>query len=344
MQIHEYFFLARLEAIAADQRRRASRPRARSATPEAGMRIDVPESLIAWHRTVFGDAGTAWVRAVPTLAAQLLERWQLRLDGPPTCGCVALVLPVLCADDLPAMLKLQPVDDETLGEPLALRTWNGNGAVRLLKHDKASGAMLLRLRPRTLATLPDDLEALEIIARLLAELSAVRAPHGLRRLSDVAAEMLDRVPRALSMVADPAERRLLAACADATRELLDEPGDRLLHWDLHFHNVLASPDQGHDRPARWLAIDPKPIAGDPGFELLAALHNRWDDVTATGDVQRAVFRRFDLMTATLGLDRQRATGWTLARVLQTVLWDVENSATSWNNEPDKAIARALLER
>jgi streptomycin 6-kinase len=325
--------------VEADQA--SPRPRTRSATPKPETRIDVPDDLLAWHRLYFGDTGTAWVRTLPALATELLDRWQLRLDGRPIHGCVALVLPVLDADDQPAMLKLQPVDDETLGEPLALRTWNGKGAVRLLRHDKPTGAMLLeRLSPRMLETLPSGLEGLEIIARLLAELTAVRAPHGLRRLSDVAAEILERVPRALAKVADPLERRLLADCAAATRELLDEPGDQLLHGDLHFWNVLASDDQ----PARWLAIDPKPLAGDPAFELLAGLHNRWEDVTATGDVPRAVHRRFDLMTGILGLDRQRAVGWTLAGVLQNVLWDIENAATSFHDEQDKAIAQVLLER
>ncbi|GAB3412956.1 aminoglycoside phosphotransferase family protein [Flindersiella endophytica] len=305
------------------------------------MRIDVPSTLLETHTTYFGGEGTAWIRALPHLAAELLDRWQLRLDGEPTCGCVAVIVPVTCADGTPAVLKLQPVDDETLGEPLALRTWNGDGAVRLLRHDKPSGAMLLeRLHPRTLATVEDDLRALEVIAQLLAKLSAVRAPHELRRLDGVAAEMLERAPRLLPKVADPAERRMLTTCARATQELVAEAGDRLLHWDLHFLNVLASPDER----GPWLAIDPKPLAGDPGFELLAALHNRWDDVTATGNVPRAVHRRFDLMTGTLGLDRQRATGWTLARILQNALWDIENEATSWHSEPDKAIARALLDR
>ena len=32
--------------------------------------------------------------------------------------------------------------------------------------------------------------------------------------------------------------------------------------------------------------------------------------------QRALLRRFDLMTEILGLDRSRAAGWTLGRVLQ----------------------------
>jgi streptomycin 6-kinase len=301
--------------------------------------IDVPASLFDSHRKYFGEAGCAWVAASPHLAAELLDRWRLRLDGPPTCGCVALIVPVRTADGTPAILKLQPVDDETLGEPVALRAWNGDGAVRMLDHDKPSGTMLLeRLSPRTLATIPDDLQALEILSQLMVKLCAVPAPYGLRRLADIAAEMLERVPRALSRVTDPADRRLFAACAGVTQDLLDEPGDRLLHFDLHFLNVLASPAED----GKWLAIDPKPMIGDPGVELIAALHNRWDDVTATGDVPRAVRRRFDLMTGIAGLDRQRAAGWTLACVLQNALWDIEHDTTSWHTEQNKAIARTLL--
>ncbi len=69
--------------------------------------------------------------------------------------------------------------------------------------------------------------------------------------------MLERTPRALERVPDPADRRLIADCAAAVREVVDEPGDRLLHWDLHYENVLGS------ERAAWLAIDPKPLAGDP---------------------------------------------------------------------------------
>ena len=89
-----------------------------------------------------------------------------------------------------------------------------------------------------------------------------------------------------------------------------------------------------------MAIDPKPLVGDPGFDLLAALHNRWDDVIATGDVPRAVRRRFDLMTEILGLDRRRATVWTLARILQKALWEAENGA-SCSAAFDAAIAEAI---
>jgi streptomycin 6-kinase len=313
-------------------------------THPADSRVEVPDALVSWHRKFFGESGRAWIDAAPGLAAGLLDRWQLRLDGAPTCGAVALVLPVLRAEGTPAVLKLQPLTDDTVGEPDALRAWNGDGAVRLLDQDPESGSMLLeRLdADRSLSTVRDDLAALEILSELLARLSAVPAPVGLRRLSDVGADMLDRVQRALTLVRDPSQHRLIQACASALEEVLAEAGDRLLHGDLHHFNILAPHPADPREP--WLAIDPKPLAGDPGFDLLPALHNRWVGAVFTGDVPRAIRRRFDLMTDILGLDRKRATAWTLARVLQYTLWDVEHDDTIWHTEPDRAIAQTLLDR
>ena len=56
----------------------------------------------------------------------------------------------------------------------------------------------------------------------------------------------------------------------------------------------------------------------------------------------AVRRRFDLMTEVVGLDRDRARAWTLARVLQNTVWELAEGATQWSTEPDRAIAEVLL--
>ncbi|NDL56853.1 hypothetical protein F7O44_07180 [Phytoactinopolyspora sp. XMNu-373] len=47
------------------------------------------------------------------------------------------------------------------------------------------------------------------------------------------------------------------------------------------------------------------------------------------------------MTEMLGLDRERATGWTLARVLQDSLWEIEDGATRLESARVE-IARALI--
>jgi streptomycin 6-kinase len=304
--------------------------------------IVIPDVLAGYLIKHEGDAGRAWIAGLPRLVADCLDRWRLRVVGEPMHGMSALVVPVVDGDDVPAALKLQVVTEESVGEPAALNEWNGNGAVRLLDHDPASGAMLLeRLdSTRSLMSLEDDLVALRILSELLVRLVSVQAPDGMRHLKDIAADMLERVPRASVVLPDAADRRLLEICAGTVGELLGDAGDRLLHWDLHQDNVLAAPASSGREP--WLAIDPKPLAGDPGFELLPALWNRWADIVATGDVARAVRRRFDLMTEVLGLDRERATGWTLGRVLQDALWEIEDGVTTLESARAE-IARALID-
>ncbi|MDX3671035.1 aminoglycoside phosphotransferase family protein [Streptomyces europaeiscabiei] len=274
--------------------------------------ISVPEELAATLEMFFDAKGVTFAAALPDLATTFLNRWGLRLDGPAMHGMCALVLPVVrTADDTPAVLKLQILDAESEGEPVALRVWDGDGAVRLLAHDGETGTMLLeRLDPaRMLSHEPDTRKAVLVIARLLAHLTTAAAPPAMRRLSDIATDMLDRTPPVLARIPDTSESRLIADCAAALREVVSEPGDRLLHWDLHFDNVL-----GADR-APWLAIDPKPLAGDPAFELWPALNNRFDP--------NEVPWRFDAMTDVLALDRDRARAWTLARLLQNAIWEIE---------------------
>ncbi|GAA2409532.1 aminoglycoside phosphotransferase family protein [Streptomyces pulveraceus] len=297
--------------------------------------IDIPEGLIATQSKYNGAAGRAFLAALPGRAAEFLERWGLRRDGGAFHGVCALVLPVVrVSDGRRAALKLQPVDEETAGEPVALRVWGeaGAGAVGLLDHDAATGTLLLERLDghRSLEAVADVREATGILAGLLARLTSVPAPPdcGLRGLGDLAERMLAAAPGAVAELADAAEARLLADCAAAVREVAGEPGDRLLHWDLHYGNALA------DGAGRWVAIDPKPLVGDPGFELLPALVNRFDPA--------AVGWRFDLLTGAPGLDRERALAWTLGRVLQNALWDVADGRRLDPNQAE--IARQLLGR
>ncbi|WP_437019111.1 aminoglycoside phosphotransferase family protein [Streptomyces californicus] len=306
-----------------------------------GRVIDVPEELAASQSRYNGAAGRAFVAGLPDLAARCLERWGLRPDGPSMHGMCALVLPVVReADGRPAALKLQAVDEETAGEPVALRAWAaaGAGAVELLDHDPESGALLLeRLdERRPLSGEKDVREAVGVLGGALARLVAVPAPEGLRTLGGVVARMLAAAPEAVALLADAADRRLLADCAAAVREVAGEPGDRLLHWDLHYDNILAGRAEA-GRAGEWIALDPKPLAGDPGFELFPALDNLFD--------ADEVVWRFDALTEALGLDhdRERARAWTLGRVLQHGLWAAEDG--EGRIPPDHAeIARRLLGR
>ncbi|GLX39971.1 hydroxyurea phosphotransferase [Streptomyces roseochromogenus] len=295
--------------------------------------VEIPAELVEVQLRYGGAAGREFVEGLPGRVAEFLERWGLRVAGPAMHGMTALVLPVVRADGTEAALKLLVPDEESVGEPVALRAWDGRGCVRLLEWDGPTGTLLLeRLDAgRHLSGLVerDARAAVTVVAGLLARLTSVRAPEGLRGLGEVAAGLLAGVPEAAGRLADAGERQLLRDCAAALAEVAAEPGDRLLHWDLHFGNVLA----GEREP--WLAIDPKPLAGDPGFELLPALVN--------GFRAEEVGWRFDLLTGVVGLDRERARAWTLGRVVQNCLWEVADGEVALP-EREVAVARVLLGR
>jgi streptomycin 6-kinase len=288
-----------------------------------GERIIVPLSFVGARANWAGDAAVAETVALAGLGGSYLDRWDLTVDGPAMHGLASLIQPVRRADDSPAVLKVPVIDVDQPGEAAALRAWDGDGAVRLYDEDPDTWVMLLeRLEPRDLENFKDDLSAARILCALLRRLHAHAAPPGIPCLADVAAEMVVDAVEAATKFDNPAHGRVLQYWADVTAEVVGEAGDRLLHWDLHFENVMAAEREP------WLAIDPKPLVGDPAFDVLPALGNRWDEILATGDPARAVRRRYGLMVDELALEPQRALAWTYARLLQNGIWQAEDGDTA----------------
>ncbi len=152
--------------------------------------VEVPQHLAASYARSFGEKGRAWIAALPALAAELLERWELKRDGAVGAGEASLVLPVLRHDGTRAVLKLQMPRQEITAALVGLRAWNGEGAVRLLDHDPVSSSMLLERLDgaRTLTSIEDDDVAMGLLAELQARLVSVPAPQGLRSLGDLATQ------------------------------------------------------------------------------------------------------------------------------------------------------------
>ena len=181
-------------------------------------------------------------RQTSALAAAYLQRWGLTVDGSVMHGMVGLVVPVRRDDGTPAALKLQPLDPEHLGEGTALRTWAGQGSVLLLNESEEEGSSILLLErlagDKALIAEPDIDRAVQIIAELLARLHTHTAPPEIRPLNYVVDAMLDYAARGRHQ-AGAREGGLLRSWASRVGELAGTAGDRLLHWDLHYENVLA---------------------------------------------------------------------------------------------------------
>lgn len=250
-----------------------------------------------------GEAGRRWLGSLPALAARYCREWGLRLDGEPRHGYVGVVVPALRADGTPAVLKLTWQSTETRGEPLALSTWNGRGAVLLLESDPSSGALLLeRLDAgRILRDEPND-HAVEVIGGLMRRLAVPAPPELSRDLRTEAAELVEYLPRRWRELGQPFPRYLVDAAVEVCRKSGPTSADLLVNTDLHYENVLA----GTREP--WLVIDPQPLSGDLEFGVLALMWNRVDESTLDA--------RFAAIVGAAGLDAELAVSWALVRAVR----------------------------
>lgn len=241
-----------------------------------------------------------------------LERWRLHRDGEPIHGSGSIVLPVRTPDGAPAVLKIGPPDAESEHVHLALRRWAGDGAVRLLSADPPRSAVLLeRLGTPDLSTLR-DVEACEVVAGLYRRLHVPAIPQ-LRTLTSYLEQWIadfETLPRNAAL-----PHRLVEQALALSRDLATDPAStgRLVHANLHSGNVLAS-----DREP-WLAIAPRPVNGDPHFEVAPMLWHRWDELR--GQIRSGVQRRFYALIDAAQFDEDRARAWVVVRVVRQAIRD-----------------------
>lgn len=235
-----------------------------------------------------------------------LDRWDLTPDGDPIITHSSQLLPVR-QGDTPAMLKIAVESEEQFGGHL-MSWWAGRGAARVLGHE---GAALLMERAENNLSLAElarsgrDDEASRIICEAIAVLH----------------KQIDRPPFALVPLTGWFEDLTLAAaqyggiltaCAATAYELLKTPQEVVvLHGDVHHENILHFGSRG------WLAIDPKRLIGERGFDYANLFCNPDAEIaTAAGRLARQV----DVVVEAAGLERKRLLQWILAWAGLSAAW------------------------
>ncbi len=286
-------------------------------TRTVGPPVAVPPGLDDQRR--LGPDWGRWLDLLPGRVAGLLDAWTLTVDGAPAHGFCSLVIPVRTDAGRAAVLKVAfDADEESEHEALALRLWDGDGTVRLLRDDPSRRALLLeRLHRRDLTT-GDPLEACRVIAAFYGRIHRP-APPEVRPLTAFVARWLDDLATCPAWA--PIPRDMIDCALAVGRELIGTPDavGTLIHGDLHYENVLAA-----DREP-WLVIDPKPMSGDPHYEPAPVLWNRWADLEATGDVPGTVRRRLAVVVEVAGLDPGRARDWVVVRMVLNAWWSVQDA-------------------
>jgi streptomycin 6-kinase len=221
-------------------------------------------------------------------------------------------------DRQPVVLKVASRESGEWFAGHVLDAFGAGGMVTALEH--ADGSVLLeRLVPGTsiVEEKIDDVQATSVIADVIRRMSPAPPPAFAVKVETFG----ESFGRYLSSGASGIPMPLVAAAQRTYVELCaSQATTRLLHGDLHHHNVLLDSRRG------WLAIDPKGVAGELAYELGAALRNPIErpDVFAEPDRIRRRVRHF---ARELELDPARIFGWAFSQAVLAAIWEWEDHRT-----------------
>jgi len=244
--------------------------------------------------------------------APWLDRWSLVPDGEAfTTGLGSHLLPVL-KDGATAMLKIAVGEEEREGGEL-MEWWGGLGAARVLAREDCALLMERVSGPRSLARMAlngEDDEATTALCEAAAGLHAPRAQPPPQSLVPLEAWHRALWPRAA------ADGGTFAKAEVAARRLLATPRDVVvLHGDFHHDNVLDGGTRG------WLAIDPKGLLGERGFEYANLFRNPTAEIALMPGRMR---RQVEIVARLARLDPVRLLQWILAYAGLGAAWSIES--------------------
>jgi len=240
-----------------------------------------------------------------------LTLWNCKPDGAPIITRGSHLLPVIYNDSTPAMLKVAHEAEERRGGLLMI-WWNGKGAANVLAHD--DNALLLE-RATGKASLLDmahrghDDEASRIMCKVAAKL------HAPQRVSPPHLIPLTHWFASLFLAGEKYGGMFQQATLTA-RKLLNAPQDTtILHGDIHHQNILDFGTRG------WLAIDPKGLAGERGFDFANIFCNP-DMAIAT--TPGRLTQQVTIVADAAHLHSKRLLQWILAYAGLSAAWSLED--------------------
>ena len=249
---------------------------------------------------------------------EYLAHWQLTPDGDPIVTAGSRLLPVQWKG-APAMLKIATEAEEKSGG-LLMAWWNGEGAAKVFAQ-KGNAILLDRAQQKLsladLARSGRDDEATQIICTVVAKLHAPRV-EPLPILIPLSQWFQELEPTAAT------HGGLLLLSAETARALLVDPREvGVLHGDIHHGNILDFGERG------WLAIDPKGLLGERGFDYANLFCNPdlADPMRPVATTVDRFKKRVRIVSEVAGLERHRLLQWILAWSGLSAAWSILDGAS-----------------
>jgi streptomycin 6-kinase len=272
-----------------------------------------PPDVVERKAQLEGEAGRAWLAALPETFARLCREWDLTFERVLEGGTEALVAAVTHASGTPAIVKLLvPPPDRARLQRRMLTLGRGRGYVELLAHDEATGAMLLeRLGPQLVTLgLPVD-EQIRHTCAVLRETWRIECDgdgfmSGAEKAEWLAAFITEKWPA----LERPCSRRVVDRAlgyADVRRASFDPRTCVLAHGDAHAWNtLLASPPAA--TPMTFKLVDPDGLFVEPAYDLAIPMRE-WGAELLAGDPLALGRARCALLARLTGVDPQAIWEW-----------------------------------
>ena len=213
-----------------------------------------------------------------------------------------------------AILKLlSPSETDEQRGAIALRHFDGHGAVRLLRYDEGAHLMEYAAGDElvTLVERGEDETATRIIAQVIKQLHRVpqNMPHdGLLLLERWFSELFNKAA---------ADRQagiesIYVRSANLTKRLLSSQRDvRVLHGDIHHRNIRQS-SRG------WLTFDPKGLVGERTYDCANTLCNPVMPELVHNETR--LLTNAAILSEALTLDLSRVLAFTYAYACLNASW------------------------
>lgn len=287
------------------------------------------ENILETH----GESGRRRLADLPRIVDEIAANWSLRVDEPFPNLSYNYVAPCVCVEDgSEAVLKIgfDETDSIVSSEAEFLKILDGDGAVKLLRSDENRRALLLeRIVPGEnlikLAAVDDEratTEAVKILKKIR------RAPPENAVFSTLE-KSVESFLRAEKTAFDFAS---IKKAQKIFERLVGSSERRLLHGDLHHENILSA------RREPFLAIDPKGIVGDFGFEISVFLNNPRGWLPANSNGRRTARRRVERFGEAFAIEPRDLRDWAYAEAVLSAWWTIEDGGGGW----EKQLARAEI--
>jgi streptomycin 6-kinase len=288
---------------------------------------DLPQKFTEAVSGAFREAGGRWIAGLPKLIEEIEQNWAVEIKKPFPNLSYHFVAPCVFKNGGEAVLKIGFPGERatTFNEIKMLEFLDGKGVCKLLRFDEKRLALLLeKLLPgENLKEIcrNDDAKAVEIAIQVMRDFWR-KAPENIEfpRLE----KWFDGLERAEKIGFAPEYVKKARRFFDELNAATETK--TLLHGDFHHENILSAERE------KFLAIDPKGIVGDIGYDLSVFMINHANWLKEESNLPEKLDNAIRAFSEAFEIEPQNLRQWIFAHSVLSAWWTFEENGENWKNE------------